>query len=44
MCNIMEIADSAQIVVNGYAFTKEREFVRILNHLPEISTTGFYCQ
>lgn len=31
MLNIMEIADSADIVVNGYAFTKIEDTIHVLN-------------
>lgn len=31
MCNIIEIADAADMIVNGYAFTKDRENLRVLN-------------
>lgn len=31
MCNIMEIADAADMIVNGYAFTKDGENLRVLN-------------
>ena len=31
MCNIAGIADAAEIIVNGYAFTKEGSNVRVLN-------------
>lgn len=29
--NVKEIADKADLIINGYAFTKEEEYVRILN-------------
>ena len=29
--NIKEIADKADMIINGYAFTKGGEYVRILN-------------
>lgn len=29
--NVKEIADKADMIINGYAFTKEGEYVRILN-------------
>lgn len=32
MINIMEIADNADIIVSGYAFTVDSENVRVLNH------------
>ena len=31
MCNIFEIADAAQVIVNGYAFTKDGGNVKVLN-------------
>ncbi len=31
MCNIKEVADAADIIVNGYAYTKDGENVRVLN-------------
>lgn len=31
MCNVIEIADKADMIINGYAFTKEENNVRILN-------------
>ena len=31
MCNVFKIADQADIIVNGYAFTKDKDNVRILN-------------
>lgn len=31
MYNIIEIADKADMIINGYAFTKEENIVRILN-------------
>ena len=29
--NVKNIADKADMIINGYAFTKEGEYVRILN-------------
>ena len=29
--DINEIADKADMIINGYAFTKEGEYVRVLN-------------
>lgn len=29
--NIKEIADRADMIINGYAFTKAGEYVRVLN-------------
>ena len=31
MCNIIEVADAAQVIVNGYAFTKAGANVKVLN-------------
>lgn len=31
MCNIKEIADAAEVIVNGYAFTKDGKNVKVLN-------------
>lgn len=31
MCNILEVADRADVIVNGYAFTKDGENVKVLN-------------
>ena len=31
MCNIKEVADAADVIVNGYAYTKDGENVRGLN-------------
>ena len=31
MCNIMDVADAAEVIVNGYAFTKAGENVKVLN-------------
>lgn len=31
MCNVIEIADSAEMIINGYAFTKEHSYIRVLN-------------
>lgn len=31
MCNIIEVADAAQVIVNGYAFTKAGDKVKVLN-------------
>lgn len=28
MCNVIEIADSAEMIINGYAFTKEHSYIR----------------
>ena len=29
--NVKEIADKADMIINGYAFTKEGEYIRVLN-------------
>ena len=29
--NIKEIADKADMIINGYAFTKDGEYIRVLN-------------
>lgn len=35
MLDIKTIADKADVIVNGYAFTKEENFIRVLNlHCP----------
>ena len=31
MCNILEVADAAEVIVNGYAFTKDGTNVKVLN-------------
>ena len=31
MCNILEVADAAEMIVNGYAFTKIGDNVKVLN-------------
>ena len=31
MCNVLEVADRADVIVNGYAFTKDGENVKVLN-------------
>ena len=31
MINVKEIADNADMIVNGYAFTKENELIKVLN-------------
>ena len=28
MCNVIEIADSTEMIINGYAFTKEHSYIR----------------
>lgn len=29
--NIQDIADRADMIINGYAFTKEKQYIRVLN-------------
>ena len=29
--NVKDIADKADMIINGYAFTKEGEYIRVLN-------------
>ena len=31
MCNVAEVADAAEVIVNGYAFTKFEENIKVLN-------------
>lgn len=31
MCNVIQVADTADIIVNGYAFTKSGNHIRVLN-------------
>lgn len=31
MSNILEVADSANMIINGYAFTKDDKNIRVLN-------------
>ena len=31
MCNILDVADAADVIVNGYAFTKAGDNVKVLN-------------
>ena len=31
MCNIFEVSDAAEVIVNGYAFTKDGTNVKVLN-------------
>jgi len=31
MCNIKEVADAAEVIVNGYAYTKDGNNVKVLN-------------
>lgn len=39
MHNVVEIADAAQLIINGYAFTKDSNKIRVLNlHKPTKAT------
>lgn len=31
MCNVIQVANTADIIVNGYAFTKSGNHIRVLN-------------
>lgn len=31
MCDIIQVAEVADIIINGYAFTKVRNYIRVLN-------------
>ena len=31
MIDVIEVADMADMIINGYAFTKENDFIRVLN-------------
>lgn len=31
MIDIIQVADGADMIINGYAFTKEKNYVRVLN-------------
>ena len=31
MIDVMEVADKADMIINGYAFTKETDFIKVLN-------------
>ncbi|MBO5070048.1 MAG: hypothetical protein J6C37_06780 [Roseburia sp.] len=31
MCNVLEVADAAELIINGYAFTKDGRNIRVLN-------------
>lgn len=31
MINIKEVADAADMVINGYAFTQKEDYIRVLN-------------
>ena len=31
MIDVMEVADKADMIINGYAFTKEFDFIKVLN-------------
>jgi len=39
MHNVIEIADAAQLIINGYAFTKDSGKIKVLNlHKPTKAT------
>lgn len=31
MIDVMQVADKADMIINGYAFTKENDLIRVLN-------------
>lgn len=31
MIDVMEVADHADMIINGYAYTKEKDFIKVLN-------------
>lgn len=31
MIDVMKVADNADMIVNGYAYTKEKNFIKVLN-------------
>lgn len=31
MIDVIEVADRADMIINGYAFTKEADFIKVLN-------------
>ncbi|MCM1161346.1 MAG: hypothetical protein NC412_08990 [Roseburia sp.] len=31
MIDVMKVADNADMIVNGYAYTKEKDFIKVLN-------------
>lgn len=31
MCNVQEVADNADMIINGYAFTRNEEIIKVLN-------------
>ncbi len=31
MVNVLEVADKADLIINGYAFTRDGIFIRVLN-------------
>lgn len=31
MCNVMEVADAAELIINGYAFTRTDKCIKVLN-------------
>ena len=42
MCNVLEVADGADVIVNGYAFTKDGGNVKVLNlnHVDRATVLG----
>lgn len=40
--NIEEIADKADMIINGYAFTKDKEYIRVIN-LNNVSRAAVIC-
>ena len=45
MIDVMKIADAADMIINGYAFTKEADFIRVFEMYlkwSKYSTKGFY--
>lgn len=41
--NVKEIADKADMIINGYAFTREGEYVRVLNLNSVNHAAVIYC-
>ena len=31
MIEVMKVADRADMIINGYAYTKEKDFIKVLN-------------
>ena len=40
--DIKEIADKADMIINGYAFTKDKEYIRVIN-LNNVSRSAVIC-